>query len=673
MIGIDVGGTFTDVIAVREGRIETRKVPATREAYLSVLEGAERADASRSSVLNHASTHGLNAIITRRLPKIAFLTTTGHRDLLDYARIWRPAEAAMDPSWRRSFSDVARPLVPRYLRRGVVERTQADGQLLVPLDEDQLRAELEVLRRCEVEGVAICFLNAFVNPTNEQVAQRIVREVLGDVACSISSETSPLARVYGRASTTVVDVIMKISYVAYNDHLTTGLEKIGFTGQLNYADSAATLVSADAAMRRPHRIVFSGPAAGTAACKHFGASIGDGELICVDVGGTSTDLSVVTGGAPYLNTTYELEHDLTVNSLSTSISTLGAGGGSIAWINDLGELRVGPDSAGGVPGPCCYGAGGTRPTITDACLLSGVLEADKFLGGEVPLHPDLAEAGFLSLETDGDLSRRVRDTWQLGVHNIAEGIVNLALAHGVNPVDYSLVAYGAAGPMLLPSVLDHLTVRRVVIPPHPGLFSALGLLTSDQVYSESRSAYTVLGADAVERVAELLAETEATLREQLVGVDPSAVTVTRSFDGRLYGQSWDTPFVEIPDGPVTEETVQTMIDRFHDTYERRNGTRFTTFPVEAVTFRVQAVVRTDKLTFEPLATRAATGGAPATSTTTVRHIYGDDVTATVVERPDLLSGDEIAGPAIVREAMSTTVVPPGRTVRVGRFGELVIS
>ncbi|WP_308284449.1 hydantoinase/oxoprolinase family protein [Pseudonocardia oceani] len=522
--------------------------------------------------------------------------------------------------------------------------------------------------------MAICFLNSFVNPTNEQTAQRIVREVLGaDVACSISTEASPLARAYGRASTTVIDVIMKISYVAYNEHLRTGLDKLGFTGQLNYADSAATLVSAEAAMRRPHRIVFSGPAAGTAACKHFGASIGDGDLICVDVGGTSTDLSVVTGGSPYLNTTYELEHDMTINSLSTSISTLGAGGGSIAWINDLGELRVGPDSAGGVPGPCCYGAGGTRPTITDACLLSGVLQADKFLGGEVRLHPDLAEAGFLSLDTDGDLARRVRDTWQLGLHNIAEGIVNLALTHGVDPADYSLVAYGAAGPMLLPSVLDHITVRRVIVPPHPGLFSALGLLTSDQVYSESRSSYTVLGDDAVERVEVLLAETEATLREQLVGVDPSAVTVTRSFDGRLYGQSWDTPFVEIPDGPVTEETVQTMIDRFHDTYERRNGTRFTTFPVEAVTFRVQAVVRTDKLTFEPLATRAATGGAPATSTTTVRHIYGDDVTATVVERSDLLSGDEIAGPAIVREAMSTTVVPPGRTVRVGRFGELVIS
>jgi N-methylhydantoinase A len=505
MLGVDVGGTFTDVVAVRDGQIHTAKVPSDAQAPdHSVLEGAAMLGVERAAVFNHASTVGLNAIITRRLPKVAFLTTLGHRDILDIGRTWRPLEALTDPSWRRPFGDAAAPLVPRYLRRGVRERITSSGQVLIPLDEEQAREQLRVLRRCQVEGVAICLINAYVDSRHEvRLRELVVEELGGHVACSISSEVSPLAKEFARASTTVIDVFMKLIYSAYAERLGEGLRGLGFGGDLNFADCAAMLVAADFAMEHPFRIVFAGPAAGTVSSAHFGRLIGEEHLICADVGGTSCDISVVSAGRPFVNTTFELEHDLVVNALSNEISSLGAGGGSIVTVTGAGEIKVGPESAGADPGPACYGKGGTEPTLTDACLLMGILDPDRFAGGRMRLQPELARAAFDRLECNLSLAQRVGYAWNMGLNNIAEGLVDVAIKHGIDPRDYTLVAYGAAGPMLLPSIMDLVHVRRVVVPPHPGLFSALGLLSSDLVYADSRSAYTVLtpeAAVAIDRV-----------------------------------------------------------------------------------------------------------------------------------------------------------------------------
>src|SRR3954452_4111450 len=343
MLGVDVGGTFTDVVAVRDGRIITTKVPTQRtNTEQSVLKGAEKVGVTDAPVFNHASTVGLNAIITRRLPKIAFLTTEGHRDILDVGRTWRPLEALTDPGWRRSFGDAARPLVPRYLRRGVKERLLASGDALIELDEAHARSQLEVLKRCDVEGVAICLINSYVNAAHEERLRALAHEVLGDdLAVSISAEVSPLAKEYPRASTTVVDVFTRLIYSRYSDRLASGLTELGFQGQLNFADCGAQLVARDHAMAAPFRVVFSGPAAGTVSAAHFGERIQQLNLLCADVGGTSCDISIVTDGQPTVNTTFELEHDLVVNALSTEISSLGAGGGSIVSINRAGEIQVG--------------------------------------------------------------------------------------------------------------------------------------------------------------------------------------------------------------------------------------------------------------------------------------------------------------------------------------------
>jgi N-methylhydantoinase A len=672
MIAVDVGGTFTDVVALEGGLIKTAKVstePAT--AYRSVLEGAAEVGVAGSAVFNHASTHGLNAVITRNLPKIAFLTTEGHRDILDQGRTWRPPEAILDPRWRRSFGDASRPLVPRYLRRGIRERILAGGEVLFALDEDQARAELGVLARCGVAGVAICLINAYVDRRHEERLRELVREELGDVACSISSEVSPLAKEYARASTTVVDAFMKIIYSDYADKLGRGLEDLGFGGQLNFADCAATLVPSERAMEQPFRIVFSGPAAGTVACAHFGRLIGEGNLLCADVGGTSCDISVVTDGEPFVNTTFELEHDLIVNSLAIDISSIGAGGGSLVTIGKAGEVQVGPGSAGAEPGPACYGRGGTQPTTTDTCLLAGILDPSEFAGGRLALDPALAREAFEALPGDFSFAQRVRYAYEMGVNNIAEGVFNVAIKNGVDPRDYSLVAYGAAGPMLLPAVLDIIKCKDVIVPPYPGLFSALGLLSTDQVFTANRSAYTVLTPDVAPGVDALFTAMEEQVRQRIHQGD--AVQLSRSFDGRLVGQSWETPFVSVPDGEIDEDAVAQMIATFHDTYEQRSGNRFEAIPVEGVTFRVRAILDTDKVEYPRLAERTSEDGPlRPVRTTTLRHLSDADQEAAVYDRASLRAADVVAGPAIVNESLSTTHIGDGQVARVGAYGELVI-
>jgi len=672
MLGVDVGGTFTDVVAVRDGRIITTKVPTERDnAERSVLEGAEKVGVEGSSLFNHASTVGLNAIITRRLPKIGFLTSEGHRDILDFGRTWRPLEALTNAAWRRSFGDAARPLVPRYLRRGILERMLHTGEVLIPLDEDQARRQLEVLKRCEVEGVSICLLNSYVNSDHEERLRELVHEVLGsDVACSISAEVSPLAKEYPRASTTTVDVFMKLIYSTYSDRLADGLGELGFDGHLNFADCAAQLVARDYAMAAPFRVVFSGPAAGTVSASHFGERIGEENLICADVGGTSCDISIVTGGQPTVNTTFELEHDLVVNALSTEISSLGAGGGSIVSISPAGEVQVGPGSAGADPGPAAYGKGGTEPTMSDAFLLIGILDPGRFAGGSMQLDADLAREAFESLETSLGLGERIAHAYKMGLNNVAEGIVDISIGHGVDPRDYSLLAFGAAGPMMLPALLEETRVRRVIVPPHPGLFSALGLLSADLVYADSRSSYQVLGEDTAAEIDGLFSQMEDALRAEL-GDGVEDVDFERSMDARLVGQTWETPFIEVPGGTIDATAIEQMIESFHVAYEQRTGNRFDALPVQGVTYRVQAKVPIEKVTYEAVERR--NGGAPdAGREITLKYIYGEEVNAREYDRAGLRSGDVIEGPAIIREELSTTQVCPGQVATVGKYGEIVI-
>ena len=670
MLAVDVGGTFTDVIGIRDGQIEAIKVQSNpTHVERSVLDGARALGVDRRAVFNHASTVGLNAILTRRLPKVALLTTYGHRDVLDIARCWRPAEALTDAGWRRSYGDAAEPLVPRYLRRGIRERITADGTEIIALDEEQARFELDRLKRCDVRGVAICLINAYVNGAHEQRLRELVAEVLGDVPCSISSAVSPLAKEFARASTTVIDVFMQLIYSRYSHALHDGLQREQFGGELNFADSAANLLQSDYAMRKPFRLVFAGPAAGAVASAHFGRLIQDEQLLCCDVGGTSSDISIVADGQPFLNSTFALEQDLLVNALSVELGSLGAGGGSIVAVAPTGEIVVGPESAGADPGPACYGRGGAAPTMTDAFLAIGLLDPDRFAAGTLRLDPELSLDAFAKLDTSLSLEQRISFAYRVGLNIVAEGLIDVAVARGLDPRGFSLMAFGAAGPLMLPAILDQVRARRVIVPPFPGLFSALGLLSTDRVYSDSQSAYTLLGPETAPQIGAVFEQMEADLRAQLpVG---EKVSVKRTFDGRLVGQSWDTPFVVVPDGPIDERAVELMIASFHDEYHARYGNRFEAMPVESVTYRVQLIASSRKVDYPLL---AGANGTPPQPDRIVELAYLDmpDSRAGEYERERLRSGQVIVGPAIIREPTSTTHVVAGQQATVGAYGELIV-
>jgi N-methylhydantoinase A len=591
--------------------------------------------------------------------------------MLARGRVWRPLDAQTDPSWRRPFGDAARPLVPRYLRRGVHERILADGTVLWPLDEQQARRQLAVLARCEVQGVAICLLNSYVDPAHELRLRELAHEVLGDVAVSLSSEVSPLAKEYARASTAVVDVLMKLIFTGYARQLEGDLRELGFEGDLNFADCAATLLPWDEALEKPFRIVFAGPAAGTISSTRLGEALGEGNLLCCDVGGTSTDVSLVANGKPFVDDTFELEHDLIINALSTQISSVGAGGGSIVSISPAGDVLVGPGSAGADPGPACYGRGGEAPTLTDACLLMGILDPDGFAGGALRLDPALARRAFESLDTPLTLDQRVAFAYRIAVAGIAEEVLNVAIRHGVDPRDFTLVAYGAAGPMLLPATLDLLRVKRLVVPPHPGLFSALGLLSTDLVYYDSRSAYVVLTPESAPLVSSVFEDMERRLRER-AGLGQDGVVVRRSFDGRLLGQSWETPFVELPPGPITEETIPELIERFHAEYERRYGNRFEYVPVQGVSYRVELVVPAEKIEYRAADPARGLDAEPE-RTLELSHFADGPLPAGEYTRERLPRSARIRGPAVIREALSTTLVCPGQIAEIGPFGEIAIT
>jgi N-methylhydantoinase A len=673
MIGVDVGGTFTDVVAIRNGRIEVTKVPTdVVTPQRAVLEGARRLGVSDMPIFNHASTHGVNAVITRRLPKIGFITTEGHRDMLDAGRCMRPRAGLTDAGWHRGFSDASRPLVPRYLRRGVRERVLSTGKVLVSLDEEQARAHIELLGRCDVVGIAVCTLNAYINDEHEVRLRELVREILGeDIRVSLSSEVSPLAKEYTRASTTIVDTFMHFIYSDYASDLESGLAELGFDGQLNFADCAATLMSREHALEQPYRIVFAGPAAGTVSCQWFGDRTGDRDLICCDVGGTSTDISLVVGGEAFVGSTFELEHDFVINARSTEISSVGAGGGSIVSVSPSGDILVGPESAGADPGPACYGRGGSRPALTDVCLLMGILDSKGFAGGEIQLDAERSWESIVGLDAPVAPEKAISMAYRVAVNNIAEEITRISIRHGLDTRDFSLMAYGAAGPMLLAATLELLRVKRVVVPPHPGLFSALGLLSTDLVYSESRSAYVMLEGDAADKIEEVYAEMEGKLRER-IGAEAENAVVRRSFDGRLVGQTWEMPFVEVPTGTITAETVEGMVERFHVEYERRWGLRFD-LRVQGATYRVDLVVPADKVTY-PEPDTIATAEATPDSTTELRHfaIDGGLLEAGVHQRGNLRRGHRVTGPAVIREPLSTALVCPGQVATIGPIGEIII-
>jgi N-methylhydantoinase A len=676
-IAIDIGGTFTDATLIDEasGATSIAKVLTTpadpSEGYMQALRRVlgER-EPGEVALVVHATTVATNAIIEGKIARSGFVTTAGFRDLLEIARQVRP-------TLYDTLFEMPPPLVPRDRAVEVVERLGPSGEVTLPLDEDSVRAAAAVLRAEEVESVAVCLLHAYVNPEHEQRVGELLAEELPGVPVSLSSAVAPEFREYLRASTTVINAVIRPVVERYLERIEEQLADGGIGAKLLVMQSSGGVFGADAAARRPVFMVESGPAAGVIASAHLGSTIDAPDVLSFDMGGTTAKVGLIQGGRPSVTKDYAVGRHAGAGIGAMSLSgypvrtpvvdlvEIGAGGGSIAWVDSGGLLRVGPQSAGADPGPVCYGRGGTEPTVTDANVVLGRLDPEYFLGGEMTLDVDGARRA---------IEERCAGPLGLDVTQAAYGIVEIANAamvnalhlisvqRGYDPRDFVLVGFGGAGPVHANAIAREAEMPTLVVPPSPGIFSATGLLTTDL---KRDAAVTVMRRlDELEQaeLEEVFARLERAGAEELrrEGVASDRIEFVRQLDVRYVGQSYE----------LTVEAGADLLARFHAEHERTYGFAAPEEPVELVSVRLTTVGRIEK---PPAPVLDAEGPARPKGERPVYFAETDGfVDCPVYDRYALAAGTTLAGPAVVEELDSTTLVHPGFDVRVDGRGNLVI-
>jgi len=671
-VGVDVGGTFTDIVVHDEGTgaLEMAKVPTSpadpTQGLLRALAKLRVALPETGRVV-HGTTIGTNAILERRGATVGVVTTRGFRDTLEIARTNRTI--LYDIRARKPA-----PLVPRHRVVEMDERMAHDGSVLRPLRDAEVRAAAERLRAMGDGGGAgagvVCFLHSYANPAHEARAARLLQELLPGWFVCTSSEVLPEFREYERFSTAVLNAYIGPTVGGYLTRLGGALAAAGYAGRVFVTTSSGGIVTAEVAARLPVHTILSGPAGGVAAAVHLGRWTGYRNLITYDMGGTSTDVCLIEDLEPTLTTEQQIA-GLPNRTPQIEINSIGAGGGSVAWIDEGQALRVGPRSAGADPGPACYGRGGQEPTITDANLLLGRVGADVPLAGEIWLREELARAalGRLRGRVPGldDEVRLADGIVRIAVARMVSAIKEISIAKGHDPRDFTLLAYGGAGPMHAALIAEELEIPRVLVPVAPGNFSAFGSLISDlrREYVRTRLLNTRTAAFAeVERVfAELERDARADLARE--GIPPERLTLRRTLGMRYVGQSWEL-LVRVPAGA---ESMAALEEAFYRAHERRYG-HANRNAAEIVNFRVSGIGAIPK----PEPAPWPGGGDLAVAQRTTRPVYfhGESLPAPVYRREGLPGGVRVPGPAIVEEMGATTVVPPGWAALVGRWGELVL-
>ena len=680
-VGVDVGGTFTDSVFIDEetGEIRTMKVPTTpQDQSLGFLESLLRSGINPAATVSlvHGCTVALNAILTRSGAKTGLITTDGYREVLVMGRGQRPSIAQFDPQWRRSFADGMKPLVPRYLRRTVKERTGSEGKELVPLDLEQVEREVRFLERCGVQAIAICFLNSYGNGQHEREALRLVGKLLPGVYCCASSEVHPVFKEYPRFSTCALNAYVGPLVDGYLSRTEEKLRTSGYGGDLLMMQSSGGVLTSAMARERPVYTIQSGPVGGAIAARYFGEATACPNLITIDIGGTSCDVTILTGGENILTTELEVEHDMMVALPSISVKSVGAGGGSIAWIDHLKALKVGPQSAGAVPGPACYGRGGTQPTVTDAQLVLGWLRPEHFLGGQMALYPELAAKALqpIASHLGASLPEAARAVGQILVANMSEAAKEISLYSGVDPRDYALFSFGSAGPMFATQVARELGNKEALIPPFPGEMCAFGLTASDLRVDLGQSAVRLLEDLTPEEIGEVYEGLEGraieTLRRQ--GVPAARVVLSRYFDGRYWGQTWDTISVPVPGGKMDGVKAEQMKANFHAAHQRSWGYSLPTYSVKLIMARVAATAVLGKPRLRKLSRGGESPEGALVGEVPV-FLERDSVRVPLYLRGKLLAGNQVKGPAIIQQPTATTVLLPGDEARVDDFGNLRIT
>jgi N-methylhydantoinase A/oxoprolinase/acetone carboxylase beta subunit len=683
-LGVDVGGTFTDLIYVDDeaGTILIHKLASTpddpsRGTVQGVKELTEQAGVTPADLdqVFHGTTIATNIVIEHDGATVGMITTEGYRDILHIARHKKPLNFSnyQDLPWQRY------PLVRRRYRLTVPERITADGEVLVPLDEERAREQVRRLKELGVEAVAICFLFSFLNARHEQRVAEIVRQDFPEAFLSVSSEVLPQYREYERFSTVALNAFIGPRVAGYVRRLEDELHGLGVRTGLHLMTSASGVVTAQGAIQRPVNLLMSGPVAGVVGGIWVGRQAGFDNVITLDVGGTSADIGLSQGGK------LRMKHllDTRVGPYQAMIpmvdvDTIGAGGGSIAYVDSGGIFRSGPRSAGAVPGPAAYGRGGSEPTSTDAIVNLGWLGPENFLGGAMELRTELARRSFeplaerLGMSVEEASMGAIQIASQLMVQSIEENSVR----KGYDPRDFALVAEGGAGPMFAATIAAEVGTPAVIVPPYPGVTAALGLLVTDSVYEYVTTTYQRMsqlnGGELQARFEEL----EEQARDQLErdAIPRDRWIIQRVADCRYLGQGYELR-VEADSGEIDDAWAAKLASLFHDAHEREYSRRFEESDIEIPNIRVRGIGL-----IAPLRMREVdrAGESPAAA---LRHereawfrVEGElrELPTKFYDRERLVAGNRVDGPAVINQYDTTTVVPPGLTAEIDRYGNIVI-
>lgn len=685
LVGVDIGGTFTDLILAdsERGRIFTHKVPTTTaDPSLGMVQGivelCEQAGITPADVeqVLHGTTIATNALLEHKGAEAGMITTKGYRDVIHIGRHQRPQHYSImqEIPWQD------RPLVRRRHRKVVGERIGPRGEVLTPLDEDEVRQVALELKAAGVSSIAVCLLFSYVNDVHEERVRAIIREVYPEAFVTTSASIFPQFREFERFTTACINAFVGPKVQQYVQNLVDRLREAGVTAAPHLMRSNGGAATAEMSAEKPVTLLLSGPAAGVLGGAWVGQQAGRDKLITFDVGGTSADIGIVTPrGFVEASARDTWIAGFPVMVPIIDIHTIGAGGGSIAYVDQGGAFRVGPRSAGAQPGPACYGRGGQEPTVTDANMVLGRLDPEYFLGGEMSLTPELAEQVVADLGARLGMPAQQAAAGILTIvnHNMANAIRSRTVQKGHDPRDFALVAFGGAGPLHAVDVARTLGIPEVLVPPFPGITSAMGLLTTDLKYDQIKNEFMLNTAPDLERLNGDLAALEATVRAQLMadGVAPEDIRVTRAADCRYVGQGYELR-AAIPDGLLDEELLAQVWQNFHDIHAGEYGHAFMTNPIELVNLRVIGAGVLPKI--EP--TSAPSEGSVEEATLKVGASYFvDDTTGeltrmptTFYRRDKLPAGAAVAGPAVIFQKDSTTVLPPGSSATVDPSGSLLV-
>ena len=676
-LGVDVGGTFTDVFLLNEkdGALEVHKVSSTPDdPSRAIMKGISeilqdlKISPEQITYLAHGTTVATNAIIEQKGGKVGLLTTKGFRDLLEIGRQTRPHLYDLQ-------LDYPPPVVPRDLRLEVTERVLHTGEVLVPLDEDSVQKQIRYLKEKDVGAVSVCLLYAYINPRHEAKIKEMVRQEMPNCYISISHEVLPEFREYERLSTTTLNAFLMPIMDTYLRNFQRKVIEIGIQASPRINQCNGGIMSVETACRFPLRTTLSGPSAGVIGALFIGNAIQEKNLVSFDMGGTSTDVCLLDRGIS------SISNDRWVGGYpakipSVDVNAVGAGGGSIAWIDLDGLMKVGPKSAGASPGPVCYLRGGSEPTVTDANVVLGRLNPKYLLGGRMKIDRNAAKSVMQKLGKNLGLGyiETALGVIRIVTANMVKAIRAISVEKGYDPKEFSLMAFGGAGPLHATGVARELDISKIIVPTTPGILCAMGLLVANARNDYVKTFLMNMDSANIDKINEIFRELEEEARNWLSdeGFTPKAQKLSRTIDMRYVGQNFELS-VAAPSGIFKPSDLDGLMSGFYQEHEQNYGHYVPGEPIQLVNYRVTAQGTTSKLELKRPDTMAEEGKS---NIMTHREVFFDAETPTrtpVYDRSSLLPAHRILGPAVIEQMDTTTLVFPGDIAKIDEVRNIIIT